>query len=85
MAEINKMYRLVFVGSFGDFFLRSLLGIFAFIPILGSFFQFVLLKWVVRSTVLAPVEFSPEEIQMVMRDRESREKLASELGQTKGA
>jgi len=76
----EKFHRLVFVGSFGECFLWYLVMILGIIPILGSYFQFLFLKWVIRNTVLFPFEVPGEELQSVIESHTAKERIQGELG-----
>ena len=71
----QSIHRLVFTGSFGEYFLWHLLMIISLIPILGSYFQYLFLKWLVRNTVMAPIELTKDDIKTIVQ----RRKLADEV------
>lgn len=75
----KDMYRLVFVGGFGTYFLWTLVMILGIIPILGTFFQFLFLKWTVRNIVLAPLSLTRDELKSFVERSRLAEKVEQGL------
>jgi hypothetical protein len=73
------LHRLVFIGGFAEFFLWHLLMLLGIIPILGVFFQFLFLKWLVKSTVLAPIELSKEDIRQIVQRKRVAEEVQKQI------
>jgi hypothetical protein len=74
----EKLYRLVFVGGFGAYFLWSLLSLISVIPILGAVIQLGFIKWLTRSVMLVPLELDPTGVKMFMKTQVDRQRALTE-------
>lgn len=64
----NKTYRLIFTGSFGDYFLWDLFLLLSVIPLLGSWIRWLLLRWVTRNTLIVPTDLSEADVRKAISE-----------------
>ena len=78
-TDEKRLQRLIFIGSFGEYFLWSLLMILGIIPILGTWFQFLFVRWMTRNTVLVPFEITDDDMAAILQSRKARDVIKGEM------